>query len=58
MATKTVSRRAAAVAAPVAGVRYRVECADLHAHLFAVTLTIDAPAAQQHVSLPVWIPGS
>ncbi|MFM9925247.1 peptidase M61 [Variovorax sp. H27-G14] len=42
----------------MAGVRYRVECADLHAHLFAVTLTIDAPAAQQQVSLPVWIPGS
>ena len=37
---------------------YRVECADRHAHLFAVTLTIDRPAAQQRVSLPVWIPGS
>jgi predicted metalloprotease with PDZ domain len=30
----------------------------LHAHLFAVTLSIDQPAAQQRVSLPVWIPGS
>jgi len=37
---------------------YRVEAAHLHAHLFAVTLTIPAPAAQQVVSLPVWIPGS
>jgi predicted metalloprotease with PDZ domain len=41
-----------------AGIRYRVECSDRHAHLFAVTLTIDAPAAAQRVSLPVWIPGS
>ena len=38
--------------------RYRVECADRHAHLFAVTLTIDSPVALQRVSLPVWIPGS
>jgi len=41
-----------------ASVRYRVEAADLHAHLFRVTLSIDEPAAQQRVSLPVWIPGS
>ncbi|MEO5669536.1 MAG: peptidase M61 [Ramlibacter sp.] len=39
-------------------VHYRIEAADLHAHLFRVTLTVDQPAAQQHVSLPVWIPGS
>jgi predicted metalloprotease with PDZ domain len=45
-------------AAPTAGVHYRVECADRHAHLFAVTLTIDAPASPQRLSLPVWIPGS
>ncbi|MGJ7508185.1 M61 family metallopeptidase [Variovorax sp. GT1P44] len=44
------------MAAPA--VHYRVECADRKAHLFAVTLTIDAPAALQRVSLPVWIPGS
>jgi len=56
MAAPAVSRRA--VAAPAAAVRYRVECADLHAHLFAVTLTIEAPSAQQRVELPVWIPGS
>jgi len=35
-----------------------VEAADLHAHLFRVTLSIDRPAAGQRVSLPVWIPGS
>ena len=39
-------------------VHYRVEAADLHAHLFKVTLTVAAPAALQRVSLPVWIPGS
>jgi len=37
---------------------YSVEAANLHAHLFRVTLTIPQPAAQQKVSLPVWIPGS
>ena len=37
---------------------YTVEAADLHAHLFRVTLRIAAPAASQTVSLPVWIPGS
>lgn len=41
-----------------ARIHYRVECADRHAHLFAVTLTVDSPAAMQCVSLPVWIPGS
>jgi predicted metalloprotease with PDZ domain len=39
-------------------IHYAVEAASLHAHLFQVTLTIAAPAAQQTVSLPVWIPGS
>ena len=37
---------------------YSIEAAKLHAHLFHVTLTIAEPAAQQIVSLPVWIPGS
>ena len=37
---------------------YRVELADLHAHLYAVTLTISQPTADQSVALPVWIPGS
>jgi predicted metalloprotease with PDZ domain len=45
------SRRATAV-------HYKVEAADLHAHLYGVTLTIANPAAHQHVSLPVWIAGS
>ena len=52
--TATAARRRPKAAA----LHYRVECADRHAHLFAVTLTIDQPAAQQCVSLPVWIPGS
>jgi len=37
---------------------YTVEAAELHAHLFRVTLTIPEPAEQQTASLPVWIPGS
>ncbi len=37
---------------------YAVEAASVHAHLFRVTLTVAQPAAQQQVSLPVWIPGS
>jgi len=41
-----------------APIHYRVEAADVHAHLFRVTLTIARPAALQRVSLPVWIPGS
>jgi predicted metalloprotease with PDZ domain len=47
-----------APAAPAWRLHYRVEAADLHAHLFHVTLTIEQPAAGQRVSLPVWIPGS
>jgi predicted metalloprotease with PDZ domain len=39
-------------------VHYKVEAADLHAHLYGVTLTIAQPTAQQRVSLPVWIAGS
>jgi len=38
--------------------RYRIELADLAAHRYRVTLTLPAPAAEQQVSLPVWIPGS
>ncbi len=44
--------------AKAAAVHYRVEVANLQAHLFQVTLTIARPAPQQRVSLPVWIPGS
>jgi predicted metalloprotease with PDZ domain len=39
-------------------VHYEVEIADLHAHLFRVTLTLPKPAASQRLSLPAWIPGS
>jgi predicted metalloprotease with PDZ domain len=39
-------------------VHCRVEVANLQAHLFKVTLIVTHPAAQQRVSLPVWIPGS
>ena len=42
----------------IAGPQYRVEAADLHAHLFQVTLTIEQPSVPQRLSLPVWIPGS
>lgn len=41
-----------------AALHYRVVLADLHAHLFHVTLTIPQPLAAQELSLPVWIPGS
>ncbi|HKB54220.1 MAG TPA: peptidase M61 [Ramlibacter sp.] len=44
--------------APRASIHYTIEIADLHAHLFQVTLCIDEPAAEQRISLPVWIPGS
>jgi predicted metalloprotease with PDZ domain len=47
-----------AYSSPAAAVHYRVEPVDVHAHLFGITLTIASPAAQQRVSLPVWIPGS
>jgi predicted metalloprotease with PDZ domain len=39
-------------------VHYKVEIADLHAHLFGITLTITHPAPAQELVLPVWIPGS
>jgi predicted metalloprotease with PDZ domain len=39
-------------------IHYSIELFDLNAHLFQVTLTIAQPAITQHVSLPVWIPGS
>lgn len=39
-------------------VHYRIEAADLHAHLYGVTLTIAHPAANQRLTLPVWIAGS
>ncbi|HMS26618.1 MAG TPA: peptidase M61 [Burkholderiaceae bacterium] len=42
----------------VSDIHYSVECFDLNAHLFKIVLTIAKPALTQHVSLPVWIPGS
>ncbi|HEU4460751.1 MAG TPA: peptidase M61 [Methylibium sp.] len=39
-------------------IRYRLDVADVHAHLFRVTITVAQPAAEQVLSLPVWIPGS
>ncbi|MBI2744020.1 MAG: M61 family metallopeptidase [Burkholderiales bacterium] len=41
-----------------ASVHYQVQAADLHSHLYRVTLTIPQPSADQRVALPVWIPGS
>lgn len=40
------------------GPSYCIELADLAAHRYRVTLTVPQPAADQHLSLPVWIPGS
>ena len=39
-------------------IEHRVEIADAHAHQFRVTLSLPAPAAEQLLSLPVWVPGS
>ena len=39
-------------------ISYRVEARDPNTHLFNITLTIARPAAEQRLSLPVWIPGS
>ena len=41
-----------------ANIHYSIELFDLNAHLYQITLTIAEPAITQHVSLPVWIPGS
>jgi len=39
-------------------ISYRIALADVHAHLFQVTLSVPDPAADQTLSLPAWIPGS
>lgn len=39
-------------------IRYRVALDDLHSHHYRVTLSVPQPAAQQRLSLPVWINGS
>lgn len=38
--------------------RYRLEIADLHAHLWRVRLTVPAPAAAQGLAFATWAPGS
>lgn len=40
------------------GIRYTVQASAVDAHLFDISLHIAQPAAQQLLSLPVWIPGS
>lgn len=40
------------------GIRYIVQASAVDAHLFDISLHIAQPAAQQLLSLPVWIPGS
>ncbi|MFZ5548537.1 MAG: M61 family metallopeptidase [Pseudomonadota bacterium] len=39
-------------------IRYRVDLGEAAAHQFRVQMTLPAPAAEQLLSLPVWIPGS
>ena len=39
-------------------ITYRIDATDVRAHLYRVTLTVPTPAAEQRLSLPVWIPGS
>ncbi len=39
-------------------IRYEIDVAARNRHTFEVELRIDAPAAEQRLSLPVWIPGS
>ena len=55
LAMKKKSIESAASADPL---HYLVEVMEPNNHLFRVTLTIARPAAQQRLSLPVWIPGS
>ena len=57
--TSRVAKRTPAQAkAAAAPVHYAIDASDVHAHLYRVTLTIDKPAKNQRLSLPVWIPGS
>ena len=39
-------------------IHHRIELHDVHAHQYRVALSVPQPAAEQRVSLPVWIPGS
>jgi predicted metalloprotease with PDZ domain len=58
MAKSNAPRTPSRLPSAAPAVHYRVEAADLHAHLYSVTLTIAQPADQQRVALPVWIAGS
>ena len=58
MAKSNTFRKPSRLPSAAPAVHYRIEAADLHAHLYAVTLTIAQPTANQRVSLPVWIAGS
>jgi predicted metalloprotease with PDZ domain len=58
MAQSNSPRKPSRLPSAAPAVHYKVEAADLHAHLYGVTLTIEHPAANQRVSLPVWIAGS
>ena len=50
--------RTSHLSAPTPALHYRIKPADLHAHLYRITLTIAQPARCQELALPVWIPGS
>ncbi|WP_298231572.1 M61 family metallopeptidase [uncultured Azohydromonas sp.] len=39
-------------------IHYRIDVEDAPSHLWRVTLSVPRPAAEQRLSLPVWIPGS
>ena len=58
MAKSNTPRTPSRLPSAAPAVHYRIEAADLHAHLYGVTLTIAQPADHQRVSLPVWIAGS
>ena len=51
-------RADASSTAPLGAVHYQIEAGNLHGHLFKVRMTVAAPAAEQQLSLPAWIPGS
>jgi predicted metalloprotease with PDZ domain len=58
MAKSNTPRKPSRLPSAAPAVHYKIEAADIHAHLYGVTLTIAQPAANQLVSLPVWIAGS
>jgi predicted metalloprotease with PDZ domain len=39
-------------------ISYRIDIDEPQTHVFRVTMTVAQPAAEQRLSLPVWIPGS